>query len=248
MPPSELRKEARESLKGKWGKAVCILLAYFLFTFALGLVEGLFEGNSFIFLLIEFAVLAISMPLSFGLTISFIKLKRGEDVKAFGFLNEGFSRFSRSWGIFWHTFIRMLLPIACIFLVAVLLIALNFANVLSGTNILLNILSIALYVSTLVYVVSRALLYAIAYYIGYDNTGSSSKSCVLKSEELMKGNRGSLFLLELSFIGWAILAVFTLGIGYLWLMPYMQVAFVCFYDRISKPEVKKIEEEVKIEE
>ena len=48
----------------------------------------------------------------------------------------------------------------------------------------------------------------------------------------MSGHRGDLFLLELSFIGWAILAVFTLGIGCLWLLPYMQVAKVCFYEEI----------------
>jgi len=247
MPPSEIRKEAREALRGNWGKAVCIILAYLLFVFALGFVEGFFEESGFIFLLIEIAVLVISMPLSFGLVISFLKLKRGEDIKSFGFLKEGFSRFSQSWGIWFHTFIRMLLPIACVILVAILLVFLNIANVLSGTNILLNILSIALYIATLVYVVSRALLYAVAYYIGYDNPELSSKACVLKSEALMKGNRGSYFLLELSFIGWAILAVFTLGIGYLWLLPYMQIALICFYDRLAKPEVKKVDEEVKIE-
>lgn len=99
MSISEIRKEAREALKGNWGKGVCILLAYMLFTFALGFVEGLFEESGFLFLLIEIAVIVISMPLSFGLLISFMKLKRGEDVKAFGFLTDGFSRFSRSWGI-----------------------------------------------------------------------------------------------------------------------------------------------------
>lgn len=248
MPPSEMRRKAREALRGNWGKAVCIILAYLLFAFALGLVEGLFEENAFIFLLIEIAVAVISMPLSFGLIISFMKLKRGEDVKAFGFLKDGFARFGKSWGIWFHTFLRMLLPIACLVLIVMLLVALNVANVLSGINIWLNILSIVLYVATLIYVISRAFLYILAYNIGYDNPELSSKACVLKSEALMKGNRGSYFLLELSFIGWAILAVFTLGIGYLWLAPYIQVAAICFYDRLAKPEVKKIEEEVKIEE
>ena len=247
MPPSEIRREARESLRGKWGKAVCILLAYFVFAFALGLVEGLFEETGFIFFLIELAVLIISMPLSFGLIISFMKLKRGENVKSFGFIKDGFANFAKSWGIFWHTFIRMLLPIACIVLVAILLAFSIGFGVASG-NYVLTIAIVALYIATLIYAVSRGLLYAVAYNIGYDNPELSSKDCVLKSEALMKGNRGSIFLLELSFIGWAILAVFTLGIGYLWLAPYMQVAFVCFYERLAKPEVKKIEEEVKIEE
>lgn len=64
----------------------------------------------------------------------------------------------------------------------------------------------------------------------------------------MKGNRGNYFLLQLSFIGWGILAVLSLCIGLLWLTPYIAIAEICFYDRIAKPEVKKIDEEVKIEE
>lgn len=245
MPPSEIRREAREALKGKWGKAVCILLAYFIFTFALGLVEGLFEESGFIFLLIEIAVLVISMPLSFGLIISFMKLKRGENVKAFGFIKDGFSHFSKSWGISWHIFIRMLLPFVCLIFVAILLV---FSIGFGIGNYVFAIAITALYIATLIYIVSRSLLYAVGYNVGYDNPELSSKACVLKSEALMKGNRGSIFLLELSFIGWAILGIFTLGIGYLWLMPYMQVAYICFYDRLAKPEVKKIKEEVKIEE
>ena len=123
-----------------------------------------------------------------------------------------------------------------------ILISVNLVNGNASVSIGLAILAVVLYIATLVYVVSRSLLYAIAYNIGYDNPELSSKACVLKSEALMKGNRGSYFLLELSFIGWAILACFTLGIGFLWLLPYMQVAAVCFYERLAKPEVKKVEE------
>ena len=229
MPPSELRKEAREALSGKWGKGICIILAYLLITFAIGFIEGLFENNSLLFLLIEITVLVITVPLSFGLTISFMKLKRNENVTAFGFLNDGFTNFSKSWGIAWHTFVRMLLPVIAIFVVAILM---SILTITSAKTPLLALAGVALYIATLIYTVSRSLLYVVAYPIGYDNPELSSKDCVKKSEELMKGNRGNYFLLELTFIGWAILGILTLGIGYLWLIPYMQVAMVCFYDRI----------------
>ena len=255
MPASEIRKDAREALRGKWGKAVCIILAYMLFTFILSFIQGLFEGNNIVFFLIEVAILVISIPLSFGLVISFMKLKRDEEVSCFDFFKDGFSRFGKSWGIWFQTFIRLLLPIICFVLIIILMTGLTiFAKASNGTTVanpmgpILSIVSVVLYIATIVYVVSRALLYAIAFNIGYDNPELSSKACVLKSEALMKGNRGNYFLLELSFIGWAILACFTLGIGFLWLLPYIQVATVCFYERVAKPEVKKVEEEVKIEE
>lgn len=245
MPPSEIRKEARESLKGKWGKAVCIVLAYMLITFLIGFVEGLVGEGTTLYYIIDLAYSIISVPLSFGLIISFMKFKRGEEVKAFGFLKDGFSKFGKSWGIAWHTFVRMLLPIVCLVLTIILMSALM---LFGSDSSIITILGIALYIATLIYVVSRSFLYVLAYYIGYDKPELSSKECVKKSEELMNGNRGNYFLLQLSFIGWAILAVLSLCIGMLWLTPYIAIAEVCFYDRIVKPEVKKIDEEVKIEE
>lgn len=136
----------------------------------------------------------------------------------------------------------------CLIFTVILITTLIISSSFTELGTVLVIAGVALYIVTLIYVISRSLLYILAYNIGYDNPELSSKACVLKSEALMKGNRGSYFLLELSFIGWAILSVFTLGIGLLWVAPYMQVAAVVFYDRLAKPEVKKIDEEVKIEE
>lgn len=251
MPPSEIRKEAREALRGKWGKAVCIILAYTAFAFIIGLIEGLVREGTALYTIIDLAYLVISIPLSFGLIISFMKLKRDEEVSCFDFFKDGFSRFGKSWGICFQTFIRLLLPIICLVLIIILmavLIGINAINGSASVSIGLAILAVVLYIATLIYAVSRSFLYVIAYNISYDNPELSSKACVLKSEALMKGNRGNYFLLDLSFIGWAILACLTLGIGMLWLLPYIQVAAVCFYERVAKPEVKKVEEEVKIEE
>jgi len=49
---------------------------------------------------------------------------------------------------------------------------------------------------------------------------------------MMKGHKWELFVLELSFIGWALLCVLTLFIGYLWLVPYMQMTITKFYEKI----------------
>ena len=45
----------------------------------------------------------------------------------------------------------------------------------------------------------------------------------------MKNRRWKLFCLQISFIGWSILCVFTFGIGMLWLTPYIQLAIISFY-------------------
>jgi len=52
-------------------------------------------------------------------------------------------------------------------------------------------------------------------------------------------------LLDLSFIGWAILCLFTFGIGFLFLQPYVQSAHAAFYEDLKAQTV--VEEEVIIE-
>lgn len=50
----------------------------------------------------------------------------------------------------------------------------------------------------------------------------------------MKGFKLKLFLLYLSFIGWGILCVVTLGIGFLWLTPYINASKAVFYDNLRE--------------
>ena len=235
MPPSELRKEAREALAGKWGKGVCIILAYLLITFILGIVEGIFKQGSFLNFIVSIAVAIISIPLGFGLIVSFMKLKRGENTSAFDFLEDGFKNFAKAWKIQLWTLLKLLLPIICLIVLIVLMFSVFITTAISGENfnVAFAIVIAVLYIACIVYIIARSLLYVLAQYIAIDNPSLTAKECVLKSQEMMTGNRGNIFLLELSFIGWALLAVLTFGIGYLWLLPYMQIAFVCFYDRLK---------------
>ena len=46
---------------------------------------------------------------------------------------------------------------------------------------------------------------------------------------LMKGRKLRYFLLQLSFIGWWLLGILTLGLGFLWIIPYMLQTNTQFY-------------------
>lgn len=74
--------------------------------------------------------------------------------------------------------------------------------------------------------------YAMTPYILLENPNMTAKEAIGASKELMNGNRWRLFCLEISFIGWSFLCVFTCGIGYLWLVPYMEASFAAFYREI----------------
>ncbi|MCH4056968.1 MAG: DUF975 family protein [Lactobacillaceae bacterium] len=63
------------------------------------------------------------------------------------------------------------------------------------------------------------------------NNGESISylDCITKSRQLMVGNKWRLFILQVSFIGWDILACLTAGIGFLWLIPYKNATYAAFY-------------------
>ena len=71
--------------------------------------------------------------------------------------------------------------------------------------------------------------YAMAPFIMAENPGMTANEAITASKEMMDGHKFELFCLELSFLGWSILNIFTLGIGSLWLNPYMNAAYAAFY-------------------
>ena len=104
----------------------------------------------------------------------------------------------------------------------------------------LNILVAELLVGILIFLASLlfvipgiilALAYSMVTYLVVD-TELSSVDAMKKSREMMKGYKWDYFVFELSFIGWIILGIFTLGILYIWLIPYMQVASVLYYEKL----------------
>jgi len=80
----------------------------------------------------------------------------------------------------------------------------------------------------------KALSYSMAFYIMYDNPGIESLEAIRRSKIMMKGYKWKLFLLYLSFFGWMILASIPLGIGFLWLFPYMNLTIANFYENLKK--------------
>ncbi|MBB6734301.1 DUF975 family protein [Cohnella zeiphila] len=78
-----------------------------------------------------------------------------------------------------------------------------------------------------------ALRYSQAYYILRDHPSIGALEAIRRSKEMMKGNKGRLFVLSLTFIGWLILGSIPFGIGLLWVYPYMITTFVHFYEEIG---------------
>lgn len=76
--------------------------------------------------------------------------------------------------------------------------------------------------------------YQMTLYILLDNPDMNVMDAIKESKRMMKGHKMDYFVLQLSFIGWIILGIFTLGILYLWLVPYMSVTMCNFYNNLKE--------------
>ena len=237
MISSDFRTEARRKLSGKWSKAVFIVLAYMALTFVIGFIEGLFpESMEEIFGLVN---TIINVHLSFGLVFAFLKLFNGEDVKAFDFATLGFSNFGKSWGVAFQMFLKMILPeIAVIVAFVVTMVGgvsmgfMAFSTQSSGASafsMFMLLIGIILLVASIIWLITKSYYYQLAILVAIDNPDMSGADAVEESQRLMTGKRASLFCLELSFIGWAILGAIPFGIGLLWVLPYAHLAKIAFY-------------------
>ncbi|REE83932.1 putative membrane protein [Paenibacillus taihuensis] len=77
-----------------------------------------------------------------------------------------------------------------------------------------------------------ALRYSQAQYLLRDNPNMSPLEAISQSKQMMIGHKWRLFVLYLSFIGWALLCILTLGIGFLWLGPYYYTTIAHFYEEL----------------
>ena len=71
--------------------------------------------------------------------------------------------------------------------------------------------------------------YRLATYFLLDNPNMGALASITASKEAMRGHKGEMFVLDLSFLGWWILSAFTLGILSLWVSPYCYATESNFY-------------------
>lgn len=77
------------------------------------------------------------------------------------------------------------------------------------------------------------LRYSMAYFIMVDNPRIGALEAIRKSGEMMRGHKTRLFFLWLSFIGWFLFGVVTLGIGFLYVAPYYEATLTSFYEDLK---------------
>jgi uncharacterized membrane protein len=74
--------------------------------------------------------------------------------------------------------------------------------------------------------------YMMIWYILADDPNISAMDALRRSKKIMYGNRMKMFFLSWRFFGWALLCMLTVGIGFLWLIPYINTSMAQFYEDV----------------
>jgi len=209
----DYKNEALAALKGNWSKAVLATLVVFL-------ILGAFESP----------YLAKVMTMS---TVT--------DVSSLSGIWGGYS-------IFLLGYILVGMPLMVGFVNAFKVLLTHRDNRLTGNSFrigfgnylhhlwgsLLRSIFIMLW-SLLLYIpgIIKTFSYAMTSYILVDYPQLSANKAIDLSREMMRGRKFDLFYLYLSFIGWFLLCILTLGIGFFWFIPYVQSAQASFYQDVK---------------
>ncbi len=76
--------------------------------------------------------------------------------------------------------------------------------------------------------------YRMVPYLLAEHPEMSSSEVLARSKEMMDGNKWATFVLDLSFIGWALLGAITMGLVFIfWTSPYINATEAALYHRLS---------------
>lgn len=94
----------------------------------------------------------------------------------------------------------------------------------------------------------KGISYSMSTYILAENKGKKALECIKESKEMTNGHKGELFVLGLSFIGWYLLGCITLGIAFIWIVPYMNATYANAYQSLKPVVAEPVYEAAPVEE
>lgn len=186
-----------------------VFLAGIIVSVANYIVNTIFGSQSFFGTVIGLAVTIAASPLSVGLISYLMKLVNGEKVVL---TDELFSRYKNS---------EVMLSIMYVNLIV---------------NALTALFAILLVVPGIIYALGAAMTNFIL--ATQTNKEIQEKKAHNISKEMMDGYKGDFFVFNLSFIGWYLLVCVTLGIAAIWVVPFVNVANIKYFEELKK--VRKV--------
>ena len=261
---SVLKKEAKTNLKGKWKKAILIMLVFFVITILISFLKSLVATKTPYGLLANIFNIIITVALNYGILASFIKLKRNEKVNCFHFIYYAIRDVEKVWKVLGRFILRLLLYIIG-FLLSIYLVITETISLVYGYGVRLTyFVEIICLIAITIFFNMQILYYSLNNYVLFDNNKLKAKEILNESKRLMTNHRWDFLKMNLSFVGWFILGtIFSVAIilalyflakinnyaliyisyiPLIFLLPYIYTTTICFYDNVLYNNPKPKEE------
>lgn len=248
----ELKKRAKQKLRGNYGICACVQLIIgvimtiiLMMVFFAAIIGGLLCSESIpgagikvteyiiIITVVGIATILMLVLLSLftpGMLKMFLNISDNKPAEMtdlfFGFKNKPYKFIGMN-------FIIFLLAIVWSIPYYVVLAVATITDFIP----IMIVLLIVTYLLLLVGVMITSLYVSQAMFIFVEEPGKGVFQCIRESAELMKGNKGSLFYINLSFMGMIILGYFSFGIAYLWITPYVYATLTEYYKELKPKKI-----------
>lgn len=239
MTRKEIKSIAKSKLKGRWFNIVLLTLIIALIELGANEIIGRTDGivSTVLSLVNNFLLMPAITAAGIIYTIKFVKsdevIPLGEAIPT-----------ANTWGRFIMAMLVTMIfsiPIWIFVFIANIILVLSITSLhnamLMGQSAinpviaLWGIILVMIIFVALLAIILAILLFPLPYLMAEEDCGIWE--AVKKSFSIMNGHRWKLFVMGLSFLGWIVLSLLTLGIGLLWLLPYIQVTLRIYYLSIT---------------
>lgn len=257
----EAKLRAKESIRSTRPGPVLVTLVYLLLTSGVAALLDLFISNPFdeaieyyyqwgyswqevveyvmstsrgvlvIYGIVNLLLLLYRAVMSYGYTSYSLRLSRNEQ-PGYANLFDGFSRFLLVLGTSLLMGLVQFLWSLLYTLPAILIMVLTLVLVGQSSFPLVMFLYWLLMVYVGAVTVAVSLRYRLTFYFLLDEPQCGPMEAIRKSREAMRGRKTELLVLDLSFIGWILVVIITMGLASVWVSPYVGATEAIYYDTI----------------
>lgn len=216
---SALMQKGLRQLNNRWNNPIIVSVVYGAIVIAFSVIESFFDGVSDVLVKTDEPSL-----LAFGVVLTLISLA----IQLAGSLTQA----SLNWGstAFFLNFVRgrdnglkdLFMPFRN---------RVDFFRAF-GCSFMIGLFTLLWTLLLIVPGVIAAYSYSMTFFILSHNPEIKVMDAIARSKELMNGHKAQLFWLQCRFIGWHFLALMTLGVGYIWLAPYVSTTTANFFESL----------------
>ena len=219
------KKQAQEQLMGRYTTPVLITLFVLAITIIITCVANRFAPKnqevefSLAKLIVPIVVVAVSSILVYGTTYFYLKLANAGPLTTSNDASDADSTYELNFGVFTEG------------------VGYTWLDAILGT--LWQSLWVFLWACLFIVPgIVKSIAYSQMKYIIAENNEIGVRNAMNISKVITQGHKGDLFVMYFSFIGWLLLGVLSLGIGLLWILPYINASFANTYIALKNDAIK----------